>query len=108
MSGIEDSKSTIVQLVDEHRKLENLVQRLQEARHPQLAPLLRVFADFLEAHIRTEELGLFPRYEQGVSSELAKHVAMRVLEVIGHPEASQSAGMNLSERLHMPCFLDPS
>jgi iron-sulfur cluster repair protein YtfE (RIC family) len=83
MSGIEDSKATIDQLVDGHRKLENLVQRLQEARDAQLAPLLRKFADLLEAHIRIEERVLFPRYEQGVSSELARHVGIRVLEVIG-------------------------
>ena len=73
----------IAQLVDEHRKLERLVQRLREARDLQLAPLLREFADLLEAHIRTEELALFPRYEQGISSDLARQVGLRVLEVIG-------------------------
>ena len=83
MSGIDDSKATIDQLVDEHRKLENLVQRLQEARDAQLAPLLREFADLLEAHIRMEERVLFPRYEQGVSSELAREVGLRVLELVG-------------------------
>ena len=83
ISGIQDSKATIDQLVDEHRKLERFVQRLREARDLQLAPLLREFADLLEAHIRTEERVLFPRYEEGVSSELAKQVGTRVLEVIG-------------------------
>jgi iron-sulfur cluster repair protein YtfE (RIC family) len=83
MSGIEDSRATIAQLVDEHRKLEKLVQRLRKVRELQLAPLLREFADLLEAHIRTEERALFPRYEQGVSSELATQVGIRVLEVIG-------------------------
>lgn len=95
MSGIEDSKGTIDQLVDEHRKLENLVQRLQEARDAQLAPLLREFADLLEAHIRMEERVLFPRYEQGVSSELARHVGIRVQEVIG--TAMQPKHPNLLE-----------
>jgi iron-sulfur cluster repair protein YtfE (RIC family) len=83
MSGIEDSRAMVDQLVDEHRKLERLVQRLGKARDPQLAPLLREFADLLEAHIRTEERVLFPRYELCVSSELAKKVGIRVLEVIG-------------------------
>ena len=83
MNGIEDSRAMIAQLVDEHRKLEKLVQRLKKARELRLAPLLREFADLLEAHIRTEERVLFPRYEKGVSSELAKQVGTRVLEVIG-------------------------
>jgi iron-sulfur cluster repair protein YtfE (RIC family) len=83
MNGIEDSRATIDQLVDEHRKLERLVQRLQHARGLQLASLLREFTDLLEAHIRTEERVLFPRYEEGVSSELAKQVGTRVLDVIG-------------------------
>jgi len=83
MSGMEDSKATIDQLVNEHRNLERLVRRLRKARDLQLAPLLREFADLLEAHIRTEERALFPRYEQGVSSELATQVGIRVLEVIG-------------------------
>ena len=83
MSGIEDSRATIDQVVDEHRNLERLVHRLRKARELQLAPLLREFADLLEAHIRTEERVLFPRYELYVSSELAKQVGIRVLEVIG-------------------------
>ncbi len=83
MSGIEDSRAMIDQLVDEHRKLEKLVQRLRKARELRLAALLREFADLLEAHIRTEERALFPRYEQGVSSELARQVGLRVLELVG-------------------------
>ena len=83
MSGIEDSRATIEQLVDEHRKLEKLVQQLRKARELELAPLLREFADLLEAHIRTEERALFPRYEKGVSSELARQVGLRVLELVG-------------------------
>jgi iron-sulfur cluster repair protein YtfE (RIC family) len=92
MSGVEDSKATIDRLVDEHRNLEGLVQRLRKARDPQLAPLLRKFADLLEAHIRTEERVFFPQYELCVSPELARDVGMRVLAVIGtakkpkHPE----------------------
>jgi len=83
MSGMEDSRATIDQLIDEHRTLEGLVQRMRKARDLQLAPLLREFADLLEAHIRREERVLFPRYEEGVSSKLATQVGIRVLEVIG-------------------------
>jgi iron-sulfur cluster repair protein YtfE (RIC family) len=83
MSAIEDSKATIDQLVNEHRNLERLVQRLRKARELQLAPLLREFADLLEAHVRTEERVLFPRYERSVPPEVAKQVAIRVLEAIG-------------------------
>ena len=83
MRRIEDSKATIDQLVNEHRNLERLVQRLRKARELQLAPLLREFADLLEAHIRAEERVLFPRYESCVSSDLARQVGIRVLEAIG-------------------------
>jgi len=83
MKGIEDSRATIDQLVNEHRNLERLAQRLREAREVQLTPLLREFADLLEAHIRTEERVLFPRYELSISSDLARQVGIRVLEVIG-------------------------
>lgn len=83
MRGIEDSRATVDQLVVEHRNLESLIQRLRQAGDLQLAPLLRESADLLEAHIRTEERVLFPCYELGVSSELARQVGIRVLEVIG-------------------------
>jgi iron-sulfur cluster repair protein YtfE (RIC family) len=92
MSGIEDTKATIDQLISEHRNLERLVQGLRKARELQLAPLLREFADLLEAHIRAEERVLFPRYERFVSPELARQVGICVLEVTGtamkpkHPE----------------------
>jgi iron-sulfur cluster repair protein YtfE (RIC family) len=83
MSGMEGTKATIDQLVHEHRNLARLVRRLRKARDLQLAPLLREFAELLEAHIRAEERVLFPCYEQAVSSELARQVGIRILEVIG-------------------------
>lgn len=89
MGGIEEARPTVKQLKDEHRKLERIIQRLRQARDLQLAPLLRDFADLLEAHIRKEERVLFPCYELHVSSEQASQVGIRIQEVIGtarHPK----------------------
>jgi iron-sulfur cluster repair protein YtfE (RIC family) len=83
MSECKDSSATIDQLVSEHRNLERLVQQLRQTRGLQLATLLREFADLLEAHIRTEERVLFPRYEHCVPLEVTRQVGARVLEVIG-------------------------
>jgi iron-sulfur cluster repair protein YtfE (RIC family) len=40
----------------------------------ELSPLLREFADLLEAHIRKEERVLFPCYEQNVLPEKSDQV----------------------------------
>ena len=89
MGGIEEARPTIKQLLDEHRNLERIIQRLRLARDLQLAPLLRDFADLLEAHIRKEERVLFPCYEVHVSPEQASQVGIRIQDVIGtarHPK----------------------
>jgi len=83
MSGIENSRATIYQLVDEHRNLERLVHRLRQARGLQLSRVLREFADLLEAHIRKEERVLFPCYERNISPKHAGQVKTQVLEAIG-------------------------
>jgi iron-sulfur cluster repair protein YtfE (RIC family) len=92
MSGIKEAKATIEQLIGEHRSLAMLVDRLRLALGLELSPLLREFADLLEAHIRKEERVLFPCYERNILPKEAGQVKIQVLEVIGsamkpkHPE----------------------
>jgi len=83
MSGIEEADSVIRELIEEHRDIRRLIQRLQLARSPKIVPLLREFADLLEAHIRKEERVLFPCYERHISPGKAGQVRIQVLEVIG-------------------------
>jgi iron-sulfur cluster repair protein YtfE (RIC family) len=92
MSGIDQANATIEQLIVEHRGLAMLVGRLRQTLGVELSPLLREFADLLEAHIRKEERILFPCYEYNISSIDANQVEIQILEVIGsamkpkHPE----------------------
>jgi iron-sulfur cluster repair protein YtfE (RIC family) len=81
MSGIEEADSVIRELIEEHRDIRRLIQRL--APSPKIVPLLREFADLLEAHIRKEERVLFPCYERHISPGKAGQVRIQVLEVIG-------------------------
>jgi iron-sulfur cluster repair protein YtfE (RIC family) len=83
MSGIVEARPTVEQLLDEHRSLARLADRMRQAVGVELSPLLREFADLLEAHIRKEERVLFPCYEENISPKKADHVQIRVLEVIG-------------------------
>jgi iron-sulfur cluster repair protein YtfE (RIC family) len=92
MSGIEEANSTIAELIGEHRGLSALVDRLRQTSGLELSPLLREFADLLEAHIRKEERILFPCYEQSIPPTVAGQVKSQILGVIGsamkpkHPE----------------------
>lgn len=83
MRGIAGAVATVEQLIEEHRKIERLVHRLHQARGLQLSPLLREFADLLEAHIRKEACVPFPCYERNISPKEAGRVKIQVLEAIG-------------------------
>jgi iron-sulfur cluster repair protein YtfE (RIC family) len=83
MNGIDEARTTVEQLLSDHRDLARLVTRLREAVGVELSPLLREFADLLEAHIRKEERVLFPCYEHNISPEKAGQVQIQVLEIIG-------------------------
>ena len=65
MSGIEEARATIEQLIGEHRRLATLVDRLALA------------------HIWKEERVLFPCYERNISPKQAGQGKIQVLEVIG-------------------------
>ena len=83
MSGVEEARATIGELLGEHRNLATLVGQLQQAAGSELARLLREFANLLEAHIRKEERVLFPYYERNVLPKQAAQVKNRVLQTIG-------------------------
>ncbi len=83
MLEIEEAGTVIEQLIKEHRAVTRLVERLRRSRGLQLAPLLREFADLLEAHIRQEERVLFPCYERNISAKEAGQVKIQILQVIG-------------------------
>lgn len=83
MREMEEARAVIEELIEEHRGLGQLVERMRRSRGLELAPLLREFADLLEAHIRKEERVLFPCYERHISPEEAGQVKAQVLEAIG-------------------------
>src|SRR5262249_54767550 len=83
MRGIEEARSTIEELSEEHGQIRSLVDQMHRGQGRQLASLLQQFADLLEAHIRKEERVLFPCYEQNLSSLEAERVRTEVLELIG-------------------------
>ena len=83
MSGIEEARATVEQLIADHRNLERLVDRLRQASEVEAGPLLRQFADVLETHIHTEERVLFPCYEQNLTARQADKVKTAILESIG-------------------------
>jgi len=81
MTGMAEASATVKELIEEHRNLVRLVDR--PAVGVEAPPLLREFADRLEAHIRKEERVLFPCYEQKISPKEADHVKIQILEAIG-------------------------
>ena len=85
----------IVELRDEHRKLESLIQQLRSAEANSIDVTLRAFAALLEAHIRKEERLLFPIYESGISGPTAEEVGRKIQALIG--TALQPANPELFE-----------
>jgi hemerythrin-like domain-containing protein len=83
MSGIAEASKPIARLVEEHRRLEEMVRELRQTKGLSLAPLLLDFADLLEAHIRQEERELFTLYERFIPESTAAEVGLKVLERIG-------------------------
>jgi len=83
MSEVTEAGVTIEELVGEHRNVARLVDRLRQVEDLRLAPLLREFADQLEAHIRKEESVLFPCYERNIPPNKAGQVKNQVLQILG-------------------------
>jgi iron-sulfur cluster repair protein YtfE (RIC family) len=73
----------IDELVAEHEKLRQLIDRLRHIEVRSLASTLKEFADALEAHIRREERQLFPIYEEQASPQAISNVGRAILKLIG-------------------------
>src|SRR5262245_59993143 len=83
MTEIKEAVAVIDQLIEEHRRLNTLVQRLRSAQGVDVCPILCEFADLLEAHIRKQERVLFPCYERNITPEEDSQVQAQVLQRIG-------------------------
>lgn len=63
-----ESDAVVDDLIEQHRKLESLIEQLAAADDSTRIPLLREFGELLHRHIRIEERQLFQEI-QGTSSE---------------------------------------
>ncbi len=92
MLNLPGAAHLIHELIEEHRKIENLTVELQHTEEARLATPLAHFADLVEAHIRKEERSLFPIFEQHVTPMMAEEIGWEIEERIGlalqprHPE----------------------
>jgi iron-sulfur cluster repair protein YtfE (RIC family) len=91
MSEMAGAPEIIEELLQEHRRLHQLADRLR-GDHALQGGTLQEFADTLEAHIRKEERSLFPIYEQQASPGVTSTVEKGIQSLIGsairpkHPE----------------------
>jgi iron-sulfur cluster repair protein YtfE (RIC family) len=83
MREMDQANALIVELRDEHQRLESLVQQLRSAELNSTEATLRGFAGLLEAHIRKEERLLFPIYESGIQGSTAEQVGRNIQALIG-------------------------
>jgi len=83
MHEIAEARALILELCEDHRRLENLVQQIVSADSSSLAEKLREFARVLEAHIRKEERLLFPLYEKEAAALNVDQVERDVLSIVG-------------------------
>lgn len=83
MRSLPGAVQIVDQLVSEHRKLEEAIERLREVQEGAVAAALNAFADLLESHIRREERALFPIYERRAPKEVARTVGERIAARIG-------------------------
>jgi iron-sulfur cluster repair protein YtfE (RIC family) len=92
MGELADARPIMDELLEEHREMARVIDRLRTPELSSLASTLKEFADTLEAHIRKEERELFPIYEQQASEEITARVERAILNLIGpasqpkHPE----------------------
>ena len=93
MSGFRGARELLSELLSEHRKLEQLADRLGGTSVVELTRALGEFADLLEAHIRKEERELFPLYEKEVPGEVAAEVGRAVKTIIGDAMQPRDPGL---------------
>jgi iron-sulfur cluster repair protein YtfE (RIC family) len=83
MKGFQSAVVVISRLIEEHRRISEIVDALRSAERS-AAALLEELAVLLEAHIRKEERVLFPIYEQHVSAKVQEEVGAAIAGLIGN------------------------
>lgn len=86
MQSCVEATALLCELLAEHRELERMVAGLRDVETELLAARLNAFADLLEAHIRREERGLFPLFEQQIAPEVAQQIGQGITRLIGQAE----------------------
>ena len=77
----------IARLVEEHRLLDRMVDRLARGDGD-----LAAFADLLEKHVRTEERRVFPAYQERVPLERRDEVEASIRKRLGRPREDIEPG----------------
>ncbi len=80
-----DSDAVVDELIEQHRALESLIERVAAASHGELIGLLTEFGELLHSHIRIEERQLFQeiqtKLDEGELAALGKDVDANVQKV---------------------------
>ena len=64
-----ESDAVVDDLIDQHRKLESLIEQLAAAEDGTRIPLLKEFGELLHRHIRIEERQLFQEIQANLSGD---------------------------------------
>jgi iron-sulfur cluster repair protein YtfE (RIC family) len=78
MQNFSEAAELIEELINEHRRLENFIERLRQMNIDGLEETLTQLADLLKSHIRKEENILFPIYEKLMAKELADKIGQEI------------------------------
>ena len=96
---IAESAKVTEELWKEHEeirsRMESLRRLMTSSEMSTLSESLKAFADLLEMHIRKEERGLFPIYEEKVTPETDREIGEKIFEQIG--SAMQPTNLKLLE-----------
>jgi len=67
---VPEGKALVNELLEEHRRIEQMVNECDHADTASIPPLLKQFSGLLERHIRKEERKLFPLFEEHAPAEV--------------------------------------
>ena len=72
------SDELVNQLVDQHREMEALVERIRESSGEAVVEALIAFGDVLRKHIRLEERHLFEQLQEAISEAEIEELGVRI------------------------------
>ena len=67
---VPEGKTLVTELLEEHRRIEQLVDECEHAEAASIPPVLKEFSELLERHIRKEERKLFPLFEEHAPADV--------------------------------------